>query len=69
MKAYRKVLMPTCPYCGFEQPQDIWDYNYQQLAGMANGRSGTYTVLRCNKCGEKYRVTCIIRFYSRKNLK
>ena len=69
MKAYRKVIMPTCPYCGFEKPQDIWDYDFQQLAGMANGRLSSDVVLRCNKCGEKYRVTCTIRFYSRKNLK
>lgn len=67
MSEYRKIIYPKCPYCGnqprHERPSD---YNYGLLVGMVTGRGSDDVILKCEYCGERYRVTCNIRFYTRK---
>ena len=62
----RKITMPKCPYCGKEQEYKIWDYNTNKLVGMATGTGSSDVVLQCDNCGNKYRVSCSIRFYTKK---
>lgn len=65
MSEYRKIHCPSCPYCQCKVKEDLFDYNYGELVAMATGRTRD-VVLRCGNCGKRYRVTCSIKFYSRR---
>ena len=58
--------MPRCPYCQKEVKYDIWDNDTNQLVKMVTGTGSSDVKLRCKGCGKTYRVTCSIRFFSRK---
>lgn len=66
MNPYRRISMPKCPYCQKEVKYDIWDYDTNQLVKMATGTGSSDVTIKCKGCGKDYRVTCSIRFYSRK---
>jgi hypothetical protein len=68
VRKYRKVKYPKCPYCGHEAGEKMNDYNFSKLVSMANGYGTSDVVLRCEKCNEKFRVTCNITFYARKDI-
>lgn len=65
MSEYRKIHYPSCPYCQYKVKENPFDYNYGKLVGMAAGRTRD-VVLRCGNCRKRYRVTCSIKFYSRR---
>jgi hypothetical protein len=65
MSEYRKIHYPSCPYCQSKVKEDLFDYNYGELVSMVAGRARD-VVLRCGNCGKRYRVTCSIKFYSRR---
>ena len=68
MSTYRRITMPTCPYCGTTQRAKVDNYNYSQLVKMATGTGSSNVVLQCECCGKKYRVTCSIRFFGSKKV-
>lgn len=68
MSIYRRVSMPTCPYCGATQKSNVSNYNYGKLVNMATGRGSSDVILKCEDCGKDYRVTCSIRFFGSKNI-
>lgn len=66
MSEYRKIYYPSCPYCQYKVKENSFDYNYGKVVAMATGRGSDNVVLKCDNCGERYRVTCSIKFYSRR---
>ena len=69
MSQYRKVSMPKCPYCQAEVQYKLGDYDTNQLVKMATGTGSSDVTIKCKCCGKTYRVTCSIRFFSRKLVK
>ena len=68
MSEFRRISMPTCPYCGTTQRAKVGNSNYSKLVKMATGTGSSNVVLQCECCGKKYRVTCSIRFFAWKNV-
>jgi RNase P subunit RPR2 len=63
---YRSITMPKCPYCGKEVQYTVDDYDTRRIVALATGTGSSNVVVTCKGCGEKYRVTCNIRYYGRK---
>lgn len=68
MSKYRTITAPKCPYCGKSQVMKPFNYNYGKLVSMATGTGSSDVILTCEYCNKKYRVTCNIRYYGRKEL-
>ena len=66
MSEYRKIYYPSCPYCQCKVKDNLFNYNYGKLVDMATGRGFDNVILKCDNCGKRYRVTCSIKFYSRR---
>jgi len=66
MSQYRKISMPKCPYCQAEVQYKLEDYDTGKLVKMATGTGSSDVTIKCKCCGKVYRVTCSIRFFSRK---
>ena len=67
MSEYRSITFPKCPYCGFVHSNTRPDNNnWSKLVGMATGYGSRNVKLKCEQCGEEYRVSCNIRFWGRK---
>lgn len=66
MSQYRKISMPKCPYCKVEVQYKLGDYDTNKLVRLATGTGSSDVTIKCKSCGKEYRVTCNIRFFSRK---
>lgn len=66
MSEYRKIHYPICPYCYFPFKAKFGDYQFSDLVEMATGRGDDDVVIKCGHCDKRYRVTCSIKYNSRK---
>lgn len=66
MSEYRKIFYPKCPYCNTPTSTKLGSYEFRELVGLSNGSMSDDVVFKCGNCGNRYRVTCSIRFNSRK---
>lgn len=66
MNPYRRISMPKCPYCKEEMQYKVGNYNTNKLVRLATGAESSDVTVKCKGCGKYYRVTCSIRFFSRK---
>lgn len=67
MSEYRKIHLPICPYCYAPFSSKIFgDYQYWSLVEMATGRGDDDVIIKCEHCDKRYRVTCSIKYNSRK---
>ena len=62
----RKITMPKCPYCGKEKEYQVSDSDTSKLVSLATGTGGSDVTIKCEECGEDYKVSCNIRYYGRK---
>lgn len=70
MSDYRKIHYPKCPYCGYvyeyNNLRDISTCDYSNLVNMATGCGSSDVIMRCKQCNKEYRVTCSIKYNTRK---
>lgn len=65
MREYRKIYY----HCGYMvDTKSFGSFDYQELVGMATGSGSSDVVFRCKNCNERYRVTCPIRYSTRKKI-
>ena len=63
-KPFRTITMPKCPYCNYKHSNcSPSNHNWSKLVGMATGTGSTDVKLKCENCGEYYRVKCNTRFF------
>ena len=71
MSEYRKVILPTCPYCHkpYEWHKGMYE-NYDsdsKLVNLATDASATRNaIIHCESCGKFFRATVTIRYHGRK---
>ena len=73
MSEYRKIILPTCPYCHKTYEwHESWggDAKYEsdrKLVRLAKeAGAARNAIIHCDSCGQWFRATVTIRYHGRK---